>query len=207
MKIDVYNQEGQQVGSVELSESVFGVESHEALVHQYIVNYRARQRQGTASTKGRAEVRGGGRKPWRQKGTGRARSGTIRSPLWRGGGIVFGPKPRKYGSKFPKSMKRLAIKSILSDKARNDRIRVLDKVELSEIKTKSVVSMLSNLNLSGKKCLFLDEVANERFKLSCRNLQGIKFERASLANGYDVLNADVLVLTTAALDKVQEVFK
>ena len=206
MNVRVYNQDGQEVGSVALKPEVFEVEPNEAVVHQYVVNYLARQRAGNASTKTRREAHGGGRKPWRQKGTGRARAGTIRSPLWRGGGTVFGPKPRKYGSKMPKRMKRLALLSLFSDKARTERIKVLDHIELAEIKTKEMVGLLSRLDLVDKKCLLLDESKNDNLVLSCRNLQKVKYSRAALANGYDIINADWLVFTKAGLEKVQEVF-
>jgi large subunit ribosomal protein L4 len=206
MEVKVYNQDAQEVGSVELKPEVFGVEPNESVVHQYVVNYLARQRQGNAATKTRRHVRGGGRKPWRQKGTGRARAGTIRSPLWRGGGTIFGPHPRSYGSKMPKSMKRIALKSIFSDKARSERIKVLDAIKLSEIKTKEVISILGRFDLEGKKCLVLDEGLNESLQLSCRNLQKVKYCRAALANGYDLLHADYVVLTKAGLEKVHEVF-
>ncbi len=206
MNVKVYNQDGQEVGTVELKSEVFGIEPNEGVVHQYIVNYLARQRQGNSSTKTRRDVRGGGRKPWKQKGTGRARSGTIRSPLWRGGGTVFGPEPRLYGSKFPKRMKRLAMQSIFSDKASAERIRVIDDIKLETPRTKTVVEMLQKLELAGKKCLFLHEGQNDSLPLSCRNLPKVKYCRAALANGYDVLDADFLVFTKAGLEKVGEVF-
>jgi large subunit ribosomal protein L4 len=208
MEAKVYNQEGSEVGTVTLSEKLFGSKPSPALVHQYIVNYLANQRQGAASTKARAEVRGGGAKPWRQKGTGRARAGTIRSPLWKGGGVVFGPKPRDFGGKFPKKMKRGALVSALSDKAQSENIKVLDKLELAEIKTKMVCSILDNLGLDSKKCLILDEVdgINKNLALSVRNLEKVKYLRAPLANAYDIVDADILVLTKAALAKIEEVF-
>ena len=206
MNVKVYNQEGKEVDSVELKAEVFGVEPNENLVHQYIVNYLARQRQGNASTKTRTDVRGGGRKPWRQKGTGRARAGTIRSPLWRGGGIVFGPQPRSYGSKFPQKMKRQALQSILSDKAARECIRVVDQIQFDKPSTQDMIAVLSKLELAGKKCLVLEEGINKSLELSCRNLQKVLFSRASLTNGYDMLNADYLVITKAGLEKVQEVF-
>jgi large subunit ribosomal protein L4 len=207
MTVKIFNQDGKEVGTVDLDPEVFGVEPNEALVHQYVVNVLARRRQGNASTKTRTDVQGGGRKPWRQKGTGRARVGTIRSPLWRGGGTIFGPHPRLYGNEFPKKMKRKAIKSVFSDKARGERIVVLDKIEFAEIKTRNMVELLKRFDLGDKKCVVLDEGRNEHLYLSCRNLPKVKAARASLANGYDVLNADVLVFTKAGLDKVQEVFK
>ncbi len=206
MNVKVFNQNGKEVGTVDLKPELFDIEPNEAVVHQYIVNLLARRRQGNASTRGRSEVRGGGRKPWRQKGTGRARAGTIRSPLWRGGGIVFGPKPRDYGSNMPRKMKRLAIRSVFSDKARSERIKVLDKIELDQIKTKAVVGMMTRLDLDGKKCLVLDEGRNDKLALSCRNLPKVQYRRAALANGYDLLNADYVLITKAGLDKVHEVF-
>jgi len=206
MNVKVYNQDGAEIGTVELKPEIFGIEPNEALVHQYVVNYLARQRQGTAKTKTRREVSGGGRKPWKQKGTGRARAGTIRSPLWRGGGVVHGPLPRDYGSKLPKQMKRLAIQSVLSDKARTDAIKIVDQITLTEIKTKSLVGVLGRLDLVGKKCLILDEGRNQKLELSCRNLPNTEYRRAALMNGYEVLNSDVVVFTKAGLAKVQEVF-
>lgn len=206
MNVKVFNQNGEEVGTADLKPELFDIEPNEAVVHQYIVNLLARRRQGNASTRGRSEVRGGGRKPWRQKGTGRARAGTIRSPLWRGGGIVFGPKPRGYGSNMPRKMKRLAIRSVFSDKARSERIKILDKIELDQIKTKAVVDMMTKLDLEGKKCLVLDEGRNDKLALSCRNLPKVRYLRAALANGYDLLNADYVLITKAGLDKVHEVF-
>jgi len=206
MTVKVYNQEGAEVGTVELRQDIFGIEPNEAVVHQYVVNYLARQRQGTAATKTRSDVRGGGRKPWRQKGTGRARSGTTRSPLWRGGGTVFGPQPRGYGSKFPRRMKRLAIKSVLSDRARQERVRVIDKIELAEIKTRRIVDMLRLLDLADKKCLILDAATNDPVRLSCRNIPQVAFGQAAVTNGYELLNADVILFTRAGLERVEEVF-
>ncbi len=206
MTVKVYNHEGAEVGTVDLKSEVFGIEPNKAVVHQYVVNYLARQRQGNADTKTRRDVRGGGRKPWRQKGTGRARAGTSRSPLWKGGGTVFGPHPREYGSRFPKKMKRLAMQSVFSDKALDERIKVVDKAEFAEIKTRQVVAMLTKLDLDGKKCLVLDEGRNDNLSLSCRNIEGVKYRRAALANGYDVLDADYILFTKAGLEKIEEVF-
>ncbi len=206
MNVKVYNQNGEEVGTTELKPELFEIEPNEAVVHQYIVNLLARRRQGNASTRGRSEVHGGGRKPWRQKGTGRARAGTIRSPLWPGGGTVFGPSKRSYGSNFPRKMKKLAIRSVFSDKAKSDRIKVLDKLELDQIRTKSIVGLMTRLDLEGRKCLILDEGRNDKLVLSCRNLQKVKYCRAALANGYDLLNADYVLITKSGLDKVHEVF-
>lgn len=206
MDLKLYNQDAAPIGSVTLNDSLFGIEPNEALVHQYVVNHLARQRQGNADTKTRREVSGGGKKPWKQKGTGRARAGTIRSPLWRGGGTVFGPHPRSYGSAFPRKMKRLAMASVFSDKARNERIRVIDKIELSEFKTKAITAMLDKFELGGKKCIILDEGRNEKVNYSCRNIPGVKYIHAAVANGYDLLHADYIVFTRAGLTKTEEVF-
>ncbi|MGD8921925.1 MAG: 50S ribosomal protein L4 [Candidatus Zixiibacteriota bacterium] len=209
MNVKVYNQDGAEVGSVDLKPEVFGIEPNEAVVHQYIVNYLARQRQGNAATKTRRDVRGGGRKPWRQKGTGRARAGTIRSPLWRGGGTVFGPSPRLYGTKFPRQMKRLALRSVLSDKARSERIKVVDQISLDEYRTKAIAGMLTRLDVEGKKCLILDEsqgASNQKLVASCSNLPNVSYSRAALVNGYELLDADWVIFTRAGLEKVEEVF-
>jgi len=206
MTVKVYNMEGAEVGTVELKPEVFEIEPNETVVHQYIVNLLARRRQGNAATKTRNQVAGGGRKPWRQKGTGRARAGTIRSPLWRGGGIVFGPSPRLYGSKMPKRMKRLALQSVFSDKAKAGKIRVIERIELEEFKTKSIKNFMTRLDLADTKCLILDEGRNEKAEYSCRNIPKVQYSRAALANGYDILKADILVFTKAGLEKVEEVF-
>lgn len=205
MNAKVYNLDGVEIGTVELKPEIFEIEPNEAVVHQYVVNYLAMQRQGNAATRTRSDVSGGGRKPWRQKGTGRARAGTSRSPLWHGGGTVFGPHPRWYGSRFPRKMKRLALKSVLSDKARSEKIKVLENFDLAEIKTKAVLNVLTKLELDGKKCLILDEGRNEKLLLSCRNLKKVSYIRANLASGYEMLNADYILFTRAGLDKVQEV--
>jgi len=206
MTVTIYNQEGAQVGEVELRPEVFGIEPNDSVVHQYITNFLARQRQGTVDTKTRREVSGGGVKPYRQKGTGRARMGTIRTPLRRGGGIVFGPHQRSYGSRFPKAMKRLAMQSVFSVKARAERIKVIDQIALPAARTKAIIGLLSALELQGKKCLILDEGRNDHLVLSCRNLPNVTYCRAALANGYDVLNADYLLFTRNGLEKVGEVF-
>ncbi len=206
MNVKVYNQEGAEVGSVELKPAVFEVEPNEGVVHQYVVNYLARQRQGNAQVKTRRDVSGGGKKPWRQKGTGHARSGSSRSPVWRHGGIVFGPSPRLYGCEMPKQMKKLAIRSVFSQKAKSGRIRVVDQIELAEIKTKAILGVLSKFDAADKKCLILDEGRNEKCQLSCGNLQKVKYVRAALANGYDLLYADYVIVTKAGLEKVHEVF-
>ncbi|RKX21656.1 MAG: 50S ribosomal protein L4 [Candidatus Zixiibacteriota bacterium] len=206
METKIYNQDGGEIGTIMLNEKLFGIEPKPELVHQYVVNFLANRRQGTSSSKGRSDVRGGGAKPWRQKGTGRARAGTIRSPLWKGGGIIFGPKPRTYGGKFPKKMKRLALLSAFSDKAQHENLKIVDKFELAEVKTKNMATILDKLGLQKKKCLILDEGENKNLILSVRNIQKAKYSRAPLANTYDIINADVLVMTKAALKKAEEVF-
>jgi large subunit ribosomal protein L4 len=206
MEVKIYNQEGSEVGTTSLNEAVFGAKPNFQVVHQYVVNYLANQRQGTSKAKGRSDVSGGGTKPWRQKGTGRARAGSIRSPLWRGGGIIFGPQPRSYFSEFPKRMKRLAAVSAFSDKAQNANLFVIDKIDLPEIKTKTMATILDKLGLDNKRCLILDEGENKNLVLSVRNLHGVKYSRAPLANTYDIVNADVLLMTKAGLSKIEEVF-
>ena len=206
MTVKVYNQDGQEIGKIKLKAEVFGIEPNQDVVHQYITNLLTRQRQGNSSTKTRKDVRGGGKKPWRQKGTGRARAGTIRSPLWRGGGTVFGPHPKDYDSKFPKRMKKLAIQSVLSDKAKAEKIKVIDQFSFDKPKTKSVVNLFAKLEIAGKKCLLLDEGRNLNMELSCRNIPKVKYRRAALANGRDLLHADVLLFTKSGLQKAEEVF-
>ena len=184
-KIDVYNIEGKKVNDVELKEDIFGIIPNEELVHSVIVNYLANQRQGTQSTKTRAEVRGGGKKPWRQKGTGRARQGSIRAPHWVGGGIALGPKPRSYSYKLNKKERRLAIKSCLSSKVIENELTVVDKFEFNEIKTKEVAKMLNNLKLEGKTLILLPE-KNEIIQKSARNIKGVKTLSVNTINAYDL---------------------
>lgn len=206
MNIKVYNQEGAEVGTTKLNPAIFEIEPNEALVHQYVVNFLARQRQGNANTKTRRQVRGGGHKPYRQKGTGRARAGTTRSPLWKGGGTVFGPQTRLYGCEMPKKMKKKAICSVFSDRAKQNKIKILDKISLDEVKTKNMLNILSKLDLDDKKCLILDDDYNENCVLSSRNLRKVLFTRAKLTNGYDLLNADYVLITKSGLERINEVF-
>lgn len=206
MEVKVYNKEGAEIGTMALNEAVFGAKSNPSLVHQYVVNYLANQRQGTSSVKGRSMVSGTGNKPYRQKGTGRARAGTTRSPLWRGGGIIFGPQPRCYYRKFPKQMKRTALLSALSDKAQNESVMVVEDLNLVEIKTKTMSGILDKLGLDRKKCLILDEGENRNLVLSVRNIPKVRYTRAPLINAYEVVNADVLVFTRAGITKIEEVF-
>ena len=203
-KANVYNMAGQQVGEVELSEGVFGVEPNEPAVHAVVVNHLANCRQGTQSALTRAEVSGGGRKPWRQKGTGRARHGSIRSPQWTHGGIVFAPKPRSYRYTLNKKLKRLALKSVLSDKAANGRILVVDGLDLPEIKTKSMKSLLDTMEAG--KSVVLTEGVKTNVVLSARNLPGVKTTPANILSVYDLLNAKSLVVDKAALAVIEEVY-
>ena len=204
-KVDVYDINGKKVSDVELNEKVFGIEPNEAIVHEVLVNYLANQRQGTQSTKTRSEVRGGGRKPWRQKGTGRARQGSIRAPQWIKGGIALGPKPRSYRYTVNKKEKRLAIKSILSSKVLENKLTVVDKLELAEIKTKSMVNALNNLKLEGKTLVILPE-KNLNVQASTRNIEGAKAILANTINVYDLLRYTNLVLTLDTVKKLEEVY-
>ena len=204
-KIDVYDMKGKKVSDVELQDSVFGIEPNEAIVHSVLVNYLANQRQGTQSTKTRAEVRGGGRKPWRQKGTGRARQGSIRAPQWIKGGIALGPKPRSYKYTVNKKEKRLAIRSILSSKVLEKELTVVDKLEVKEIKTKTMVETLGNLKVEGKTLIILPE-KNDNVKYSARNIPGVKTILANTINVYDLLKYDNLILPLDTVKKLEEVY-
>lgn len=203
-KVALYNQSGSQVGDIELSDAVFGIEPNEPVLHQAVVMQQASLRQGTHSTKGRSEVRGGGRKPWRQKGTGRARHGSIRSPQWVGGGVVFGPTPRSYKFNLPKKVRRLAIKSALSSKVKDNEIIVLEDLSLDTPKTKDMVAILANLSVEGKALLVTADY-NETVALSARNIPGVKFIEAAGVNVLDVVKYDKLIITKGAVEKVEEV--
>ncbi len=203
-KVAVYNSANQQVGDIELNDSVFGVEMNAGLVHQAVVMQLASRRLGTHATKTRGLVRGGGRKPWRQKGTGRARSGSTRSPLWVGGGTVFGPQPRSYTFRMPKKQRRLAIKCALSDKVASGDFIVLDDLQFDAPKTKSVVKMLGDFGVDAKSLIItLDE--NENVELSSRNIPGVKAINTMGLNVYDILNHTKLFITKAAIEKIEEV--
>ena len=204
-KIDVYNIEGKKVNDVELKEDIFGIIPNEELVHSVIVNYLANQRQGTQSTKTRAEVRGGGKKPWRQKGTGRARQGSIRAPHWVGGGIALGPKPRSYSYKLNKKERRLARKSCLSSKVIENELTVVDKFEFNAIKTKEVAKMLNSLKLEGKTLILLPE-KNEIIQKSARNIKGVKTLSVNTINAYDLVNYKNLVVTLDTVKRLEEVY-
>lgn len=204
-KVALFNTKGEQVGEVELSDKVFGVEVRHDILHRVMVNYLANQRLGTASTLTRAEVSGGGRKPWRQKGTGRARHGSIRSPLWRKGGITFGPKPRSFKTALPKKLKRFALKSALSAKVQDNELILLDSISMEMPKTKEMVSILENLK-SNKKTLIVMASKNENVEKSARNLPGVKTTYANILNAYDILNHDNLIMTKEAAERVEEVY-
>lgn len=204
-KIDVYDIKGKKVSDVELAENVFGIEPNETIVHSVLVNYLANQRQGTQSTKTRAEVRGGGRKPWRQKGTGRARQGSIRAPQWIKGGIALGPKPRSYKYQVNKKEKRLAIKSCLSSKVLESSLVVVDSLPFKEIKTKEMVNALTNLKVEGKTLILLPE-KNETVQKSARNIEGVKTTLVNTINVYDLLKYKNLVITLDTVKKLEEVY-
>ena len=204
-KIDVYDMNGKKVSDIELNENVFGIEPNENIVHSVLINYLANQRQGTQSTKTRSEVSGGGRKRWRQKGTGRARQGSIRAPQWIKGGIALGPKPRSYSFSVNKKEKRLAIKSVLSSKVLENKLTVVDKMELAEIKTKSMVKTMDNLKLEGKTLFVLPE-KNLNVENSTRNIAYAKTIVANTINIYDLLRYTNLVLTLDTVKKLEEVY-
>ena len=204
-KIDVYDIKGKKVSDVELADSVFGIEPNENIVHAVLVNYLANQRQGTQSTKTRSEVSGGGRKPWRQKGTGRARQGSIRAPQWIKGGIALGPKPRSYKYAVNKKERRLAIKSLLSSKVLEKELTVVDKLELAEVKTKTMAKALSDLKVEGKTLIILSE-KNENVYMSARNIEGVKTILINNINVFDLLKYNNLVLPLDTVKKLEEVY-
>ncbi len=203
--INVMNINGETVGTLELNASIFGAEVNQSVLHQVVKNYLANQRQGTHAAKTRAEVRGGGKKPFRQKGTGNARQGTIRAPHYVGGGVAFAKKPRDFSYKLPKKVKRLAIKSALSDKLANEALIVLDELNFAEIKTKQVVAMLDKLG-TGKKALLMTDEVNKNVYMSARNIAGVKATHIGEISVYDILNSNTLVLTKAAIAKLEEVY-
>ncbi len=204
-KVAVYNMSGKKTGEIELNDSVFGVEVNEAVLHQAVVMQQANQRLGTASTKTKGLVRGGGRKPWRQKGTGRARSGSIRSPLWVGGGTVFGPLPRSYAFSMPRKARRLAIKSALSAKVQAGELLVMEDISFKEPKTKSVVKMLDDLKVGDDKALIIMDEVSENVEKSARNIPGVKSINSLGLNVLDLLYHDKILITKDAVSKIEEV--
>lgn len=203
-KVAIYNTNGEQVGEIDLADSVFGVDVHQSVLHDAVVAHLANQRLGTHDTKTRAEVRGGGRKPWRQKGTGRARHGSSRSPIWRHGGIVFGPHPRDYSIRLPRKVRRLAMKSALSSKVENGNIIVLDDLRIEQPKTREMVKILDNLK-AGHKALVVTAEKDENVIKSARNIPGVKPSSAGILNVYDILAHHTLVITRDAVNRVEEV--
>jgi len=204
-KVDLYDMSGKVVGDINLSDEVFGIEVNKEVVHQVVVNQLANKRQGTQSTKTKSEVRGGGIKPWRQKGTGRARHGSIRSAQWVKGGIVLGPKPRSYRYTLPKKVKRLALKSVLSSKVNENEIIVLDKLSFDTIKTKQMVEVLKNLKVEGTAVVLIAD-KDENVEKSVRNIPGVKTLLTNTINVYDLLKYNKLIITKDAVSKVEEVY-
>lgn len=204
-QVQVLNMAGQSVGSVELAESVFGIKPNKTIMHELVVNYLANRRQGTQSTLTRAEVSGGGRKPWRQKGTGRARQGSTRSPQWRHGGIVFAPKPRDYSYTVNKKERRLAMKSAFSSKVLAGELIVLDAVTLDSYRTKDIVSMLRAIGAGKKPLVVLPEVDRKVIN-SARNIEGVRTAQVNTLNVYDIINSDSLIIVRDAVNKIEEVY-
>ena len=202
--VSVYNMEGKEVGTMELNDAIFGVEVNEHLVHMAVVQHLANKRQGTQKAKTRSEASGGGRKPWRQKGTGHARQGSIRAPQWKGGGVVFAPVPRDYSFRINKKEKRAALKSVLTSRVAGGKLIVVDELKMDEIKTKRFKAVMDNLKVS-KALVVLPEV-DEKVVLSARNLPSIDTTIVQTMNVYDILKGDTLVLTKGAVAKIEEVF-
>ena len=204
-KVNVYNQLGEVVGDIELNEAIFGIEVNEHVVYEVVKNHLANRRQGTQSAKTRAEVRGGGRKPWRQKGTGRARQGSIRAPQWKGGGVVFAPQPRSYRYSVPKKVRRLAMRSVLTSKVLEGELRILDALTIDAFSTKKAKEILKNLNLETKTIIVLPE-GNEKIVKSFANLPKVETVVVDYMNVYDLLRFDNLVIVKDALSKIEEVY-
>ena len=202
--VAVYNMEGKEVGSLELNDAVFGVEVNEHLVHMAVLQQLANNRQGTQKAKTRSEVRGGGRKPWRQKGTGHARQGSTRAPQWTGGGVVFAPTPRDYSFKLNKKEKRAALKSALTSRVEEKKFIVLDEINFGEIKTKNFQNVLNNLNVA--KALVVLEDGNKNAELSARNIPSVKTARTNTINVYDILKYNTVIATKAAVETIEEVY-
>ena len=202
----LYDIEGKSVSEIKLKDDVFGITPNEEVVYEYVKVYLANQRQGTVCKKTRSTMRGGGAKPWRQKGTGRARAGTINSPIWVGGGRTFGPFPRDYTVRLPKRIKRLALKSVFSLLAKENKIKVIQDITLDQPKTKSVVQILKNLNVFDSKCLLLDEPEDDKLYRSCKNIKNLTYRKAQTVNPYDLLDSEFLLLTQKGLQVLEEVF-
>lgn len=203
--VAIYNVQGQQVGDLELNESIFAAKISEAAIHQVVVNHLANLRRGTHSTKSRGEVSGGGKKPWRQKGTGRARAGTSRSPLWRGGSIIFGPKPRDYSYTLPRKLKRVALRSALTSKVNDEKIIVLDQLSFDAPKTKDMVNILKAFDNQGVKTLVIIAEKDDNVTKSIRNIEGVSVINTHNVNVYDIVNHEKLIMTQDAIARVEEV--
>ena len=204
-KVALYDMRGAQIDTIELNDNVFGIEPNVAVMHQFVKMQLANKRQGNSSTKTRGEVRGGGRKPWRQKGTGRARAGSRRSPIWKGGGVVFGPRPRDFSYRMPRKMRRLALKSALSSKVIDDKMIIVDRFEFDLPKTKIMAESLQALN-ADKKTLLVSTADDVNVFKSARNIEGVKIVTVDFINVYDILNHETLLITKGAVDRVEEVF-
>jgi large subunit ribosomal protein L4 len=202
----LYDIEGKSVSELKLKDDVFGISPNQNVIYEYVKAYLANQRQGTVCKKTRSTMRGGGVKPWRQKGTGRARAGTINSPIWVGGGRTFGPFPRDYTFRIPKRIKRLALKSAFSLKANENKIKIIQDLALDQPKTKSVVQILRKLNVFDSKCLLLDEPQDDKLYKSCRNIKNLTYKKVRTVNPYDLLNSEFLLLTQKGLQVLEEVF-
>lgn len=202
--VAMYNMSGSQVGTIDLNDDIFGIEINENAVHMAVVQYLANQRLGTKSAKTRAEVSGGGRKPYRQKGTGRARQGSTRAPQWTGGGIVFAPKPRDFSFKLNKKLKRLALKSVLTSKVQDNKLVVIDELKLDQVKTKEMQKVINNLKLD--KALIVIDGSDQNIILSARNIANVKTAAVNTINVYDILKYDSFVVTKEAINKIQEVY-
>lgn len=205
-KLDVLNVTGQKVTEIELNENVFGIEPNVPVMHEVVKNYLANQRQGTQSAKTRAEVRGGGRKPFRQKGTGNARQGSIRAPHYVGGGVVFAPKPRSYRYTLPKKVRRLALRSALSAKVRDNEMLILDELTMAAPKTKEMLAILNNIKLADKKVIFVTNEVEKNVVSATNNIEGVMTTFVGSINVYDLLNHDICVLTKSAVEKLEEVY-
>ena len=204
-KVSVFDMTGSQVSETELSDKVFGIKPNEAVMHAMVINYLANQRQGTQSTLTRTEVRGGGRKPWKQKGTGHARQGSIRAPQWRHGGVALGPKPRDYSYSLNKKVRRLAMKSALSSKVLSNDVVVVNNISVEEFKTKTIINMLKALNVDGKALIVMPSV-NQKLIKSAANIPGVKTTLVNTLNVYDILNYDKFIVVKNAVGKIEEVY-
>ncbi len=204
--MNVHSIEGEKIGEIKLKDDMFNAKINKHIVHQIVKRYLAEKRRGTASTKGRSEVRGGGKKPWKQKGTGRARAGTIRSPIWVGGGVVFGPENRNYGYSIPRKMRLVALKSVLSDKVKNDDIIILDKIELKNGKTKDITYIFEKLNINSDKIIIVIDKEDEIIKRAVHNLKNTIVITANKINTYDLVNYQKMLITKGALKIIEEVF-